>query len=80
MKQNKGFLQTVSVWSGVASFVLAAVCGVFLYFNVNKDGWENPVSASFLASVLFFIFVGILLSIIGRSNLPSFRFDEPEDK
>jgi tetrahydromethanopterin S-methyltransferase subunit D len=80
MKQSKGFLQTVSVWSGVASFVISAICGVLLYFKVKETGFENPVSASLLASVFFFIFMGILLSIIGRSNLPSFKFDDPEDK
>lgn len=80
MKQSRSFLQKVSVWSGVASFVLAAICGVILYFNVNESGYNNPVSASFLASVFFFIFVGILLSIIGRCNLPSFKFDDQNDK
>jgi len=80
MKQPKGFLQTVSRWSGVASFVMAVICGVLLYFKVQEIGMGNPVSASLLASVFFFIFMGILLSIIGRSNLPSFRFDDPEDK
>jgi uncharacterized metal-binding protein len=76
MKKTRGFLQTVAVWAGVASFVLAVVCAVLLYFKVQDIGMNNPVSASLLASVFFFIFVGILLSIIGRSNLPSFRFDD----
>lgn len=80
MRQPKGFLQRFSIWSGVASFFISAVCGVLLYFKVQDIGMQNPVSASLLASVFFFIFMGILLSIIGRSNLPSFKFDDPEDK
>lgn len=76
MNHAKGFLQKFAVWAGVASFIVAAVCGVLLYARVQATGFDNPISASLLASVFFFIFVGILLSIIGRSNLPSFRFDD----
>lgn len=80
MKKAKGMLQKASVVIGAISFVLSAVCGVFLYFKVKEVGYENTVSASLLASVFFFIFVGILLTIIGKSDLPSFKFDEPKEK
>ena len=76
MKKSKGILQKFSVVSGAISFVLSAICGVFLYFKVKEVGYENTVSASLLASVFFFIFVGILLTIIGKSDLPSFKFDD----
>lgn len=80
MKKAKGFLQKASIVSGAISFLLSAVCGVFLYFKVEEVGYENSVSASLLASVFFFIFVGILLTIIGKSDLPSFKFDDSNDK
>lgn len=80
MKQTKGFLQRASLWSGMVSLVIAAVCAVFLYIKVDETGYNNPVSASLLASVFFFIFVGFLLIFIGKCNLPSFSFDEPKDK
>ena len=80
MKQTKGILQKVSTVSGIISFVLSVVCGVLLYLRVQEIGFENPVSASLLASVFFFLFVGFLLVFIGSCNIPSFRFDEPKEK
>ncbi len=76
MKQPKGFLQKLATVSGIISFVLSAVCGVFLYFRVQDIGFENPVSASLLASVFFFLFVGFLLVFVGSCNIPSFKFDD----
>lgn len=73
---NKGFLQHLSVGTGLLSFLLALVSGVWLYFNVSASGFNNPISASLLACSFFFVFVGIVLTIIGRSDLPSFRFDD----
>ena len=80
MKKAKGFLQKVSTVSGVISFVLSAVCGVLLYLKVQEIGFENPVSASLLASVFFFLFVGFLLVFVGSCNIPSFKFDGPKEK
>jgi hypothetical protein len=79
MKKPKGILQRVAAWSGMASFAMAAVCAVILYFKVKSTGFNNPVSASFLASVFFFIFAGVLLGIIGKSDLPSFKFDNKQN-
>lgn len=74
MKKNKSLFQKMSLASGVVSFLLAVVCAVLLYLRVDQ-GSNDPVTASLLASVFFFIFVGIILTIIGRSNIPSFKID-----
>ena len=63
----------------MASFVIAAVCGVFLYIKVGEMGYQNPVTASLLASVFFFLFVGFLLVFIGRCDIPSFKFDDKQN-
>lgn len=76
MKKRKGLLQKASLIFGVISFILAAVCGVLFYIRVDEVGGNNPISASLLASIFFFIFVGIILTIIGRSDLPSFKLDD----
>ena len=80
MKKTKGILQKVSTVSGIISFILSVVCGVFLYLRVQETGFENPVSASLLASVFFFLFVGFLLVFVGSCNIPSFKFDNSNDK
>lgn len=69
-------MQRLSTGSGLLSFLLALVSAVWLYFNVSASGFNNTISASLLACSLFFVFVGIVLTIIGRSDLPSFRFDD----
>ncbi|MCW8829333.1 MAG: hemerythrin family protein [Gammaproteobacteria bacterium] len=73
MKQGKGFLQKVALVSGVVSFILAAACGVWLYLRIESVGADNPVSASLMATIFFFCSVGVVLTIIGKSDLPSFK-------
>ncbi|MEN8169225.1 MAG: hypothetical protein ABFS08_03295 [Pseudomonadota bacterium] len=73
MKKQKGFLQKLSLVSGVVSFILAGVCGVWLFFRVDEIGAYNPISTSLMASTFFFICVGVILTIIGRTDIPSFK-------
>ncbi|MBE9532514.1 MAG: hypothetical protein IMF04_00180 [Proteobacteria bacterium] len=75
MTKRKGVLQKLSLVSAVVSFVLAFISGVLLYFRPENVGNPDPVSASLLASMFFFIFVGVVLTVIGKADLPSFKFD-----
>ena len=78
MEKQKGWLQkSALVFAGI-SFVLVLVSGVFLYLKSEELGFNDPVSASFLASIFFFISVGIVLSVIGLIDMPNFRFDKEE--
>lgn len=79
MKQTKNLFQRVSLFSGKLSFVISVLCGIALYLRVDEVGYQNPISASLLGSLFFFLFVGVLLTIVGKSDIPSFRFDD-EDK
>lgn len=73
MPNKPSKLQKVSSIFGILSFISAAICAVFLYINLGESGANNPVSASFLASIFFFIFVGFVLLVIGKTDLPSFK-------
>ena len=54
---------------------LAAIVAISIAFI--KDFPDNdPMFASLLAIVVFFIGVGIVLHVIGRANLPSFKVTE----
>lgn len=75
MMKGKNLFQKASLVSGVISFILAMVCGVLLYMRLEVVDKQDPVNASLLASVFFFVFVGIILTIIGRANIPSFKID-----
>ena len=80
MTAKKGFLQKLSLVTAVASFALAFIAGVMLYLRLQHVGSDNPVSASLMASMFFFVCVGIILVIIGTADIPSFKFDNPEEK
>ena len=80
MPAKKGFLQKLALVSAVASFALAIISGVMLYLRLERVGSDNPVSASLMASMFFFVCVGIILFIIGNADIPSFKFDDSKDK
>jgi hypothetical protein len=80
LAKRKGSLQKLSIVFSAISFALAVVTGVVLYFKLESIGSDHPVSASLMASVFFFICVGVILAVIGRADIPSFKFDDPEGK
>ena len=80
MTQSKGALQKFSIVSAVVSFVLAFIAGVMLYFSLESLGSDHPISASLMASIFFFIGVGIVLTIIGNVDIPSFKFENSKEK
>lgn len=72
---RKGVLQSAATLFAGVSFILAIACGVLLYVRVDEVGGHNPIAASLMASIFFFVCVGVVLAIIGRSNLPTFKID-----
>ena len=80
MTKRKGMLQKVSLVSAVVSFVLAFASGVILYLRLESVGSDNPISASLMASTFFFICVGVVLTVIGKADVPSFKIDNSEEK
>ena len=80
MTKIKGVLQKVSLVSAAVSFVLAIITGVFLYLRLESVGSDNPISASLMASTFFFICVGVVLTVMGKADIPSFKIDNPEEK
>jgi len=74
------FLQKVALVVGKLCFLIAVGSGVFLYLKIDELGADHPVSASFLASVFFFTFVGILLSIVGRADIPDLTIRPENNK
>lgn len=76
MNKSKSTLQKMSIVMGALSFLLAVVCAVALHFKVEELGMQHTISASLLASTFFFVFIGFVLIVMGKADLPSFRFDE----
>lgn len=78
MKNNKSALQRSAYYIGIISFVFSVACIIFIYLKIDHLGWQNPVSASVIASAFFFASVGLVLITIGKTNLPSFKFENPD--
>jgi hypothetical protein len=73
MKKRKNILQKASAIIGKVCFLLAVLCAAALYFKVKELGMQHVISASFLASSFFFVFVGFVLTVIGNVDIPSFK-------
>jgi len=72
---KKNTFQKVSAVTSKICFILAIVSAVILYFKVQEYGMKSPISASFLASAFFFIFTGIVLFVVAKADIPSFKIE-----
>jgi hypothetical protein len=70
MKQ-RSMIQKVLMVIAITSYIVAIGCGIAAGYL--SDGSANPAVASMMASVVFFAGVGIVLHVIGSTNLPSFK-------
>jgi high-affinity Fe2+/Pb2+ permease len=78
-KTKKSKLQKSSLYFAAASIVAAIASVIYLFLKIDTLGWENPISASLLASTFFFVFVALILVVIGTTNIPSFKFEKDSD-
>ncbi len=80
MSKKKGPLQKISYASGIVCFLLAIATGVVLYLQPQVVDKNDPVTASLAATMFFFVCIGIVLGFIGKADIPSFKFDQPDDQ
>ena len=80
MTKRKSVLQKASLVSAVVSFVLAIASGVMLHLQLQSVGSDSPIAASFMATTFFFISIGVVLTVIGKADIPSFKIDNSEEK
>ncbi len=62
--------QTVSLAIAYLCYLAALLCLVGGVYRASIHGTDDPVFASLMASVIFFIGCGIVLHVIGSVNLP----------
>ncbi|MCW8908167.1 MAG: hemerythrin family protein [Sedimenticola sp.] len=83
MKQTSK-AQKVSFVIAIISYLAAVGCIAASVYYSGELGGDHPVTASFAASVVFFLGVGIVLHVIGRVDIPDlsmkFRSDGQERK
>lgn len=72
MKQ-RGIGQRAAFVTAIVFYLCAIGCVIAaLYYN-HQLGTNNPIVASLMASVVFFIGAGIVLHVIGRVDLPDLK-------
>ena len=78
-KTKKSKLQKSALYFAAASVIAAFTSVIYLMLKIDTLGWENPISASLLASTFFFFFVALILIVIGTANIPSFKIEKRTD-
>jgi hypothetical protein len=56
--------------------MLAAISGVYCIISGQTTGWGDVMTASAMATAIFFATTGLVLIIMGKANLPKLHFDE----
>ena len=69
-------LQRIVFHLGMVSHLVGVGC---LAYALLDDTLSKAVYASFLASMVFFIGVGVVLNVIGATNLPSLKPEKPPE-
>ncbi|MCF6283468.1 MAG: hypothetical protein L3J28_14915 [Candidatus Polarisedimenticolaceae bacterium] len=78
--KNRNIGQTISFYAAFLSYIGAVACFIGVFIMKADLGFDHPITSSFMASVFFFITMGIVLQVIGTTDLPSLRFDTNEKK
>ena len=78
-KTKKSKLQISALYFAVGSVMAALASVIYLVLKIDSLGWQNPISASLLASTFFFLFVALILVVIGTANIPSFKIEKRSD-
>jgi uncharacterized membrane protein YbhN (UPF0104 family) len=75
---RRGLGQRVSLAAAWVSYGAALICLGCLAWWLGPLGGDHPAIASLAAAVVFFVGAGVVLHVIGRTDLPNLRFDRKD--
>ena len=70
---SKGIGQKIAYGLSLVSFFLAIVLTYVLITYDQDTGTADSIIASMMAGIVFFVWVGVVLLVIGKANLPDLR-------
>ena len=76
MSKPRGIAQKIAFIVAIFCYLAALGCVAATAYYGNQLGSESPIVAAFSASIVFFAACGIVLHVIGKSNLPDLRISE----
>jgi len=76
MSKSRGISQKIAFTVAICSYLAAIGCIAATVYYGNQLGGDSPIVAAFSASIVFFAACGIVLHVIGKSNLPDLSIRE----
>jgi len=76
MSKPRGTSQKIAFVVAIFCYLASIGCMAATAYYGNQLGSESPIVAAFSASIVFFAACGIVLHVIGKSNLPDLRISE----
>ncbi len=73
MKKQRKLGQKISLFFSVFCYLMSVAAGVFAFIWNADHGTQDPIFASVLASIFFFLSCGFVLQYIANANLPDFN-------
>lgn len=70
-KRKRGYIQKFLLVIAVINYLAAVACGIAAGYP--GTGFSDVVDASLMASVVFFLGVGIVLHVLANANIPDLR-------
>lgn len=70
-KRKRGYIQKLLLVIAVINYLAAVACGIAAGYP--GTGFSDVVDASLMASVVFFLGVGIVLHVLANANIPDLR-------
>lgn len=67
--------QNISFAVALICYFLALCCAGLTFYYSQEMAEYDPVVASLGATVVFFVGMGIVLHVIGKTNLPNLKVD-----
>ncbi len=76
MSKPRGISQKIAFIIAIFCYLAALGCVAATAYYANQLGSESPIVAAFSASIVFFAACGIVLHVIGKSDLPDLSISE----
>ncbi|MEA3276994.1 MAG: hemerythrin family protein [Pseudomonadota bacterium] len=77
--KRRGIGQKIAYYTAIVFYFAGFACIPAAWYWAGQLGTDHPVIASLGASVVFFVGAGIVLHVIGRTNIPNLSFRHEDD-
>ena len=73
MKKERKLGQKISLFFSILCYLMSILSIIFATYWQMRHGTQDPIFASALASIFFFVSCGFILQFIANANLPDLK-------